>query len=88
MTITSANDKHMKNPGKPVRYKPYRIQVGGTLMVSAITVLVTLVVLLITVPLNKWVMSRKIGWVLISIWTVSTVVNLVVELTGVWEEIS
>jgi sodium/potassium/calcium exchanger 6 len=54
------------------------------LMVSGITLLVTLVGLLIAVPMNKWMMSRRIGWGLIILWTISTVINLVVEVSGVW----
>ena len=88
MGITEANKKHQKHPGKALAYKPYHIQVGGTLRISAITLLLTLIVLLIVVPSNKWVMSRKIGWSLIAIWTVSTIVNLVVELTGTWSDVS
>ncbi|KAK3328961.1 Sodium/calcium exchanger protein-domain-containing protein [Apodospora peruviana] len=88
MGISSAREKHRKHPNRPLRYKPYRIQVGGTLMVSAITVLLTLIILLIWVPSNKWIMSRKIGWGLIAIWCVGTVVNLVVELTGTWSDVS
>lgn len=87
MTVSKANKKHTEHPQQPVRYKSYHISVGGTLVISAITVLVTLVVLLIAVPANKWVMSRRIGWSLIAIWTVSTIVNLVIELTGVWDEV-
>ncbi|KAL2129074.1 hypothetical protein VTI74DRAFT_8278 [Chaetomium olivicolor] len=88
MAIKSADKKHHKHPGSPLRYKPYRIQVGGTLMISAVTVLLTLIVLLIVVPSNNWIMSRKIGWGLIGIWTVGTIVNLVVELTGTLSEVS
>lgn len=88
MGITSANEKHRKHPHKPIAYKPYRIHVGGTLMISAITVLITLVTLLIVVPSNKWVMSRKIGFVLIAIWSISTVINLVVELRGTFKDVS
>ncbi|KAK1834668.1 putative sodium/potassium/calcium exchanger [Podospora conica] len=88
MGITSANEKHKKHPHKPIAYKPYRIQVGGTLMISAITVLITLVTLLIVVPSNKWVMSRKIGFGLIAIWSISTVINLVVELRGTFKDVS
>jgi len=87
MGISSAQHKHKKHPDRPLVYKPYRIQVGGTLMVSAITVLLTLIILLVVVPSNKWVMSRKIGWGLIAIWTVSTAVNLVVEMTGWWGDV-
>lgn len=88
MGISSAKKKHRKHPGTPLRYKPYRIQVGGTLMVSAVTVLLTLIVLLIVVPGNNWVMSRRIGWGLIGIWTVGTMVNLIMEMTGTWSDVS
>lgn len=88
MTIKEANQKHEKHPGKKIKYKPYEIEVSGTLMVSAVTLLVTLVGLLIAVPTNKWVMSRKIGWGLIILWSISTVVNLAVEISGGFKDIS
>lgn len=88
MGITQANKKHQKHPDLPLHYKPYRIRIGGTLMISAVTVLLTLIILLIVVPSNNWVMSRKIGWGLITIWTVGTIVNLVAELTGTWSDVS
>jgi sodium/potassium/calcium exchanger 6 len=84
MTVKQANEKHHKHPGKKVSYRPYQIEVSGTLMVSAISLLVTLVGLLIAVPMNKWVMSRRIGWGLIILWTISTIVNLAIEVSGVW----
>ncbi|KAI1774047.1 Sodium/calcium exchanger protein-domain-containing protein [Hypoxylon cercidicola] len=87
-TITAANKKKAKHPDRPIVYKPYHIQVSGTLMVSAITLLVTLLALLVVVPMNKWIMSRKIGWGLIGLWSVSTVVNLAIEITGVWRDIA
>jgi sodium/potassium/calcium exchanger 6 len=88
MGIARANKKHKKHPDSPLIYKPYRIQVGGTLMISAITLLLTLIVLLIVVPSNNWLMSRKIGWGLITIWSIGTIINLVTELTGVWSDVS
>ncbi|TLS29349.1 hypothetical protein PpBr36_01155 [Pyricularia pennisetigena] len=88
MTTKTANERHHNHPDKPLKYKPYHIQVGGTLMISAVTLLLTLVFLLIVVPLNNWVMSRKIGWSLIVIWSVSTVVNLIFEATGTWSEVA
>ncbi|KAF4975002.1 hypothetical protein FZEAL_8147 [Fusarium zealandicum] len=88
MMIQKGNKKHRKNPSHPVKYKPYRIQVGGTLMISAITLLIMLVGLLIVVPMNKWILSRKIGWSLIALWAISTVINVIVEVTGVWGEMS
>lgn len=88
MMVKKANHKHKKHPHKAPKYGPYPIQVGGTLMISAITLLVMLVGLLIIVPMNKWILSRKIGWVLITLWAVSTTVNVIVELTGVWGEVA
>ncbi|CAG8972401.1 hypothetical protein HYALB_00007155 [Hymenoscyphus albidus] len=82
MTIKEANHKHSKHPGKNIKYKPYHIEVSRTLMVSGATLLVTLVGLLVAVPMNKWVMSRRIGWGLISLWICSTVINLGVEISG------
>ncbi|KAK1986450.1 sodium/calcium exchanger protein [Colletotrichum cereale] len=88
MMVQSANHRHKKHPDRPFKYHPYEIQIGGTLMISAITLLLTLLALLIIVPMNKWVMSRKIGYGLIVLWMVSTIVNVVVELTGVWTDVS
>ncbi|TVY44373.1 putative cation exchanger [Lachnellula subtilissima] len=84
MTIKDSNAHHAKHPNKEIKYKPYHIEVSRTLMVSAITLLVTLVGLLIAVPMNKWVMSRRIGWGLIILWSISTIINLGVEISGVW----
>ncbi|ODA82962.1 hypothetical protein RJ55_01471 [Drechmeria coniospora] len=86
MMIQRANHKHKKHPDRPVRYGPYKVQVGGTLMISSITLLIMLVLLLIIVPMNKWILSRKIGWGLIALWTLSTIVNVIVEATGIWGE--
>lgn len=85
MTITEANHHKAKHPNKKFKYKPYQIEVSGTLMISGITLLVTLAGLLIAVPYSKWMMTRKIGWGLIILWSVSTIVNLVVEITGVMD---
>ena len=68
-------------------YKGLHIEVGGTLIVSAISLLVTLSAQLVLVPLNNWVMSRRIGWSLIGLWTLSTVVNLIIELGGIWKDV-
>lgn len=64
-------------------HEAYEIEVSSTLIISAATLLITLVSLLVAVPLNKWTMSRRIGWTLIGLWCVSTVVNLAVEMSGV-----
>lgn len=64
-------------------HEAYHIEVSSTLVISAATLLVTLVLLLVAIPLNKWTMSRRIGWTLIGLWSVSTVVNVVVEVSGI-----
>jgi sodium/potassium/calcium exchanger 6 len=86
MTIKDGNQKHAKHPDRPMKYKPYQVEVSGTLAISGITLLFTLVGLLIAVPLNKWIMSRRIGWGLIILWSVSTIINLIVEITGIWDD--
>ncbi|KAI1751934.1 Sodium/calcium exchanger protein-domain-containing protein [Xylaria castorea] len=87
-TINAANKHHAEHPNEPYRHLPYHIQVTGTLMVSTIALLVTLFALLIVVPMNKWMMTRRIGWGLIVLWTTSTVLNLVIEITGVWQDVA
>lgn len=81
--IKKSDRKSKKHPGQPRQFKPYEIQVNRALVISGIALLVILVGLLVAVPLNKWVMSRRIGWGLIMLWSISTAINLVVELTGV-----
>lgn len=82
LTLTGATHRHKKHPDRPIKYKPYHIEVSTTLLISGVTLLVTLVGLLIVVPLNNWRMDRKIGWGLITLWTLSTIGNLVVEVMG------
>ncbi|RYP76195.1 hypothetical protein DL771_002019 [Monosporascus sp. 5C6A] len=87
-TTQAAKKRKAKHPDRPFQYKPYHIHVNGTLIVSTIALLATLLALLIIVPMNKWVMNRKIGWFLIALWTISTTVNLVIEVTGVARDIA
>lgn len=82
MTIQSGEKRHEKHPGKPMKYKPYEIEVGGTLLISGITLMVALVGLLIVVPLRGWWMDRKVGWALVILWVVSTIGNVIVEVVG------
>ena len=82
MTLSHGSHQHAKHPHRKIKYKPYEIEVSSTLLISGATLLVTLVGLLIVVPLNRWRMDRKIGWGLITLWTISTIGNLVVEATG------
>ena len=82
MTIQNGEKRHEKHPGKPMKYKPYQIEVGGTLLISGVTLMVTLVGLLIVVPWRGWWMDRKVGLGLVILWVVSTIGNVVVEVTG------
>ena len=82
LLLMGAENGHEKHPEKGIRFKSYHIDVSKTLIVSGITLLVTLVGLLIVVPLNRWVLSRKIGWALIALWTLSTIGNVVIEITS------
>lgn len=84
MMIQGANRDRSKYPDRPVSYGPYPVKVGGTLLVSSATVLLILIGQLIAVPLNKWVLSRKIGWALIALWSIGTAVNVAMEVSGVW----
>jgi sodium/potassium/calcium exchanger 6 len=80
--VTGAHHHQHKHPGSQLKYKAYQIEVGRTLIVTGITLLVTLVGLLIFVPLNKWVLSKRIGVALILLWITTTIVNVALELTG------
>lgn len=82
MTIKAGNGRHERHPNKPMKYKPYQIDVGGTLIISGITLVVTLLGLLIVVPLNGWKMDRRIGWGLVALWCASTIGNIVMEIMG------
>lgn len=85
MTITEAHHHHEKHPDKRFKYKPYQVEISGTLIISGISLIMTLLGLLIIVPWNKWMMTRKIGYGLITLWCVTTAVNLAVEVSGVWD---
>ena len=82
MTIQGGERRHEKHPGRPIRYKPYQIEVGGTLLISGITLLVTLAGLLVIVPLRGWWMDRRVGWGLVALWCASTIGNVAVEIWG------
>lgn len=84
MMVQGANHERKKHPDRPVHYGPYPVKIGGTLLVSSVTLIVILIGLLVAVPLNKWVLSRKIGWTLIAVWSISTAMNVAMEVSGVW----
>ena len=82
MTIQGGERRHEKHPGRPIRYKPYQVEVGGTLLISGITLLITLAGLLVVVPLRGWWMDRRVGWGLVALWSASTIGNVAVEIVG------
>ena len=57
----------------------YATEISATLIVSAASLLTTLVVLLIAVPANKYVMSRNLGFVLYAIFLTGMIVSILVE---------
>lgn len=86
LTVRRAEHKKHKHPNRPIKYQPYAIEVSTTLMISGVTLLVTLLGLLIVVPLNGWRMDKRVGIGLVSLWTLSTIGNVVVEVLGYGEE--
>ena len=82
MTVRDDQGRHDLHPAQSRNSSSYRIELSGTLVISGVTLLVTLVGLLIAVPLNNWMMDRKIGWGLIALWSTSTLVNVILEVTG------
>ncbi|KAI9655643.1 MAG: hypothetical protein M1831_004795 [Alyxoria varia] len=82
MTVYHSDKWRHHHPDREGRFKPYKIEISLTLMISAIALLVTLVGLVVAVPLNGWRMDRKIGIGLMILWVVTTTVNVIVELVG------
>ncbi|CAN6674792.1 hypothetical protein TRVA0_065S00474 [Trichomonascus vanleenenianus] len=57
----------------------YHIDLSSSLIISGATLLMSLIFLAIAVPLNRWYMSRGIGLAMIVFWTISTMVNVLIE---------
>lgn len=60
--------------------QPYAIQFSPTLIVSGCGLLLVLLATLIIVPLNGFLMSRRLGLALITAYVVVLAVNIVVEI--------
>jgi sodium/potassium/calcium exchanger 6 len=88
MIITKGEHRHEKHPDQDVHFRPYHIAVSTTLVISGATLLVTLAGLLIAVPVRKWKMDKVIGWGLITLWTLSTLANVLVEVLGYSSDVS
>ena len=61
----------------------YAIELDKTLIISGISLVVTLAALLVAVPLNKWVMDKKLGWGLVALWLLCISINIVVSFGGI-----
>ncbi|KAH7401715.1 Sodium/calcium exchanger protein-domain-containing protein [Phaeosphaeria sp. MPI-PUGE-AT-0046c] len=88
MTVTKGEHRHEKHPNKPIHFSPYHIAVSTTLVISGATLLFTLAGLLVAVPMRQWKMDKTIGWGLVVVWVVSTVVNVGVEVGGWSSQVS
>ncbi|KAF9922728.1 hypothetical protein FBU30_007149 [Linnemannia zychae] len=56
------------------------LQVSPTLIVSIVGVLITLLAAMVVVPQNGYIMSRSWGWFLVGMYTICTIINVVIEL--------
>ena len=83
MTVTGAQHRQHKHPHRKVELRPYRIHINSTLLISGVTLLVTLVALLIAVPARKWRMDKYIGWGLVMLWVISTMINVILEIAHI-----
>jgi solute carrier family 24 (sodium/potassium/calcium exchanger), member 6 len=82
ITFHGANERNKKHPDKPMKFKPFYVEVSRTLMISGATLLVTLVFILVAVWRRRWKMDRFIGITLITLWVVSTIGNVIGEILG------
>jgi sodium/potassium/calcium exchanger 6 len=80
--ITGAERRHEKHPEKHLHFKAFHIEVERTLIISGFTLLLTLIGLMIAVPLNKFQFGKRIGWCLIALWVISTIINVTIEVAG------
>jgi sodium/potassium/calcium exchanger 6 len=88
MIITKGEHRHEKHPDQSVHFRPYHIAVSTTLVISGATLLVTLAGLLVAVPMRKWRMDKIIGWGLVALWSLSTTINVIVEVLGYSSDVS
>jgi sodium/potassium/calcium exchanger 6 len=88
MIITKGEHRHEKHPDQSVHFRPYHIAVSTTLVISGATLLATLAGLLVAVPVRRWRMDKAIGWGLVALWSLSTTVNVLVEVLGYSSNVS
>lgn len=63
-------------------YSGYRFELSNTLFISSATLMLTVLFLSVAIPLNNWVFSKPLGVTTISIWAVSTALNVYLETTS------
>uniref|UniRef100_A0A060TJI0 ARAD1D46904p n=1 Tax=Blastobotrys adeninivorans TaxID=409370 RepID=A0A060TJI0_BLAAD len=61
------------------RDRGYHIELSPSLVVSTSSLIITLLILIIAVPLNNWRISRTIGVATIACWAVSIIINIIIE---------
>ncbi|KAF7574682.1 ECM27 Ca2+-Na+ antiporter [Pyrenophora tritici-repentis] len=88
MIITKGEHRHEKHPNQSVHFRPYHIAVSTTLVISGATLLFTLSGLLVGVPMRKWRMDKVVGWGLVTLWFLSTALNVLVEVLGYSSNVS
>ncbi|CAN9172559.1 unnamed protein product [Alternaria sp. RS040] len=88
MIITKGEHRHEKHPDQSVHFRPYHIAVSTTFAISGATLLATLAGLLVAVPVRRWRMDKAIGWGLVALWSLSTTVNVLVEVLGYSSNVS
>ena len=62
--------------------QPYHVEMGRTLIVSGVSLLIVLVATLILVPLNGYWMNKRLGAGLIVAYVIVLATNVLVELFG------
>lgn len=63
-------------------YSGYRFELTSTLSISSATLMFTVLLLSIAVPLNNWTFSKPLGIAMIVTWVVATTLNVYFEMTA------
>jgi len=58
----------------------YHVELSHTLIISGITLFITLLFWLVSVPLNDWKLTRTLGLTTVSFWVLATIINIIFEL--------
>jgi sodium/potassium/calcium exchanger 6 len=58
----------------------YHVELSHTLIISGVTLFITLLFWLISVPLNDWKLTRTLGLITVLFWFLATAINIIFEL--------